>query len=158
MPNHISNLLQITGERLFIDEIVGQKFSFATTVPPPPNTVSHQSIDDSKWFVDHWGTKWDAYEVETPSVSQKPRQNKTVMSIRFLTAWSPPRQWLKTVSEMYPSLEFSLYWADEDYPSSGEIETEGSYFLENWYKHENFLAPLFVKKYFPKIYQAAIQN
>jgi len=57
MPNHIKNILKISGNEIFIDQIVGKEFTFANTVPPPKGTEPMMSISDSDWFVKHWGTK-----------------------------------------------------------------------------------------------------
>ena len=36
-------------------------------------------------------------------------------SIEFQTAWSTPERIIKTLSEKYPSLEFEVSYADEDF-------------------------------------------
>lgn len=60
------------------------------------------------WRIDHWGTKWDAYGYEQGKDYSRAKE------LRFLTAWSAPHPILQKLSELYPSLEITHQWADED--------------------------------------------
>ena len=60
------------------------------------------------WRIDHWGTKWDAYGHEEGKDYRKTKE------LRFLTAWSAPHPILRKLSELYPALEITHQWADED--------------------------------------------
>lgn len=127
------------------------KFSFGSTVPPPSENPSpRMSLNDplSNWFVDNWGTKWDAIN----PIVQTHKRNKIVLI--FDTAWSPPDNWLKHIHTMFPDLQFNLVWVDEDFPSSGYICTQKDSdqirFVE--FKHEDPEAREFVKTHFPDFY------
>ena len=54
-----------------------------------------------------WGTKWNAYGYEDGVQFDG-------KSLRFLTAWSPPEPIIAKLAEMYPDLDFTHQWADED--------------------------------------------
>lgn len=51
--------------------------------------TAYGSSDSYDWYVENWGTKWNAYEV-TPS--------EDFTHAFFETAWSPPIDWLKTLA------------------------------------------------------------
>ena len=55
------------------------------------------------WCTKHWGTKWNAYDCS---------HNGETLS--FLTAWSAPRPVLRELSRLYPEIEITHSWADED--------------------------------------------
>lgn len=59
------------------------------------------------WSIDHWGTKWNAYNHETPVVGNK-------YTIRFRTAWSAPDPIVMRISETFPDVKVRHLWADED--------------------------------------------
>lgn len=55
------------------------------------------------WAIEHWGTKWNAYETEWfPD------------GVDFLTAWSNPEPVVMKLAEMFPDAEIEHWWADED--------------------------------------------
>lgn len=60
------------------------------------------------WRIDHWGTKWDAYGYDEGKDYSQSKE------LRFLTAWSAPHPILRKLSELYPALEITHQWADED--------------------------------------------
>ena len=57
------------------------------------------------WCVANWDTKWNAHDCYSLDDH----------SIEFQTAWSTPERIIKTLSEKYPSLEFEVSYADEDF-------------------------------------------
>lgn len=65
-----------------------------------------------EWSLEHWGTKWNAYEVT--------RISDTV--VRFQTAWSMPKAVIAALSEKFPAAVLRLRWADEDFGNNvGDI-------------------------------------
>lgn len=75
------------------------------------------------WHLEHWGTKWDAYEIEEAECYGD------YIHIEFQTAWSTPQEVIKTLAAQYPDLTISVDFADEDLGSNC-----GSYgFLEGTY-------------------------
>lgn len=71
------------------------------------------------WCIEHWGTKWDVPSDTTLTVGEKEIYGW------FDTAWSPPVKWLVYVSEMFPTLTFTLYF------SEGGMEFYGSFSSKN---------------------------
>lgn len=68
------------------------------------------------WRIKNWGTKWNAYGYEGGVQFDG-------KSLRFQTAWSPPEPIIAKLAEMYPDLDFTHQWADEDIGyNCGEVE------------------------------------
>ncbi|MCO6042689.1 hypothetical protein NG895_02105 [Aeoliella sp. ICT_H6.2] len=59
------------------------------------------------WRLEHWGTKWNAYNV---SVQE---ESPLEAIIRFETAWSPAIPVVARLSELYPNVRFTLDYVDE---------------------------------------------
>ena len=114
---------------------------------PEPSDIN---VDLYYWHIDNWGTKWDAYTINIIS------NISDTAELEFQTAWSPPNKWLDTTSKQFPTLEFRLVWADEDFPSSGLIEAQNGIQINESYGYTN-KAKDFVEKYFPDIYEATME-
>jgi hypothetical protein len=56
-----------------------------------------------EWACDNWGTKWNAYSIETAE-----------NSITFDTAWAAPVMVMNKLAGLFPNVEITHYWADED--------------------------------------------
>lgn len=56
------------------------------------------------WRVHNWGTKWNAYD-----------DKGSEYELLFSTAWDAPFPIMEKLSKMYPDIEFTLKYADEDY-------------------------------------------
>ena len=122
MPNHITNVVMLSGDKKQIETLINsikgedKNLSFATYIPEPtqyPKIVETGSVLDTMpdwylWRLKNWGTKWDAYEV-----SQWVNEG-TSYKISFLTAWSTPLLAIETLSKLYPEIEISCRFADED--------------------------------------------
>ena len=62
---------------------------------------------DERWYdwrVNHWGTKWDCYDVEV--TDDDPDQ----LEVEFNTAWSPPEAICNELREQYPDLAVSWFY------------------------------------------------
>lgn len=59
------------------------------------------------WNCENWGTKWDASDVEFQSHGPDHKQ------YTFRTAWSPPLEALKALSEQHPNVHIELEWEEE---------------------------------------------
>ena len=60
-----------------------------------------------KWRTRNWGTKWNAYGYEGGVQFDG-------KSLHFLTAWAPPKPIVAKLAEMYPDLDFTHQFANED--------------------------------------------
>ena len=59
-----------------------------------------------EWNCDKWGTKWNAYEINTDGASDN--------FIEFETAWSAPFPIIERLAECFPNVGIRHLWADED--------------------------------------------
>lgn len=90
---------------------------FDSLLPTPPE------LQDSGWYdwrVEHWGTKWNAVDVDASGVPED-----EWLSYFFMSAWSPPKALLRHASDLWPSLEFHLLYAEAGMDFSGEIVLRG---------------------------------
>lgn len=56
------------------------------------------------WAYANWGTKWNAYD-----------QFSDGNVIEFSTAWNTPYKAMENLSKKYPTIEFNIKYADEDF-------------------------------------------
>lgn len=119
MPNHIENTLVIKGDDGLIREIMGpgNMMDFGRTVPEPPESV----WDWYNWNIEHWGTKWNAYDCTVIMVK------RGYIEMVFRTALNPPVKWFEKTVELYPSLEFTLHWVNEEDMPYGILEGRNGY-------------------------------
>lgn len=144
MPNHVKNIITISGDKnefyKLSENVKGNdpyygyeiSFDFEKIIPMPDNIYQGdlkigESYDENNWLdwsIDHWGTKWNAYEHEE-------RENGFVS----LTAWSAPHPVIEKLAKDYPKLTIRHRWADEDIGNncgtrvykSGELVSEDKY-------------------------------
>lgn len=122
MPNHCENDLYIydydyenpDAARARVDEVLqfmgatGDKpeFRFETLIPVPVG-ISHENPDalsetEWHWRVEHWGTKWDAYEVTVE------RKSVDTTIVHFRTAWAPPKPVFVALAAKFPRIGLCL--------------------------------------------------
>lgn len=71
------------------------------------------------WCNEHWGTKWNAYEIE------KIDEN----SVKFKTAWAPPIKVYEALAQEFPTETMKFEWSDEDqYNNCGSVTIGNSSF------------------------------
>jgi len=112
MPNHISNVLTITGKQSDLTELINivkakgeeRPLSFESFLPMPK-----EENDWYNWNIQNWGTKWDAYEV-----SNWYSDSAGTLNISFQTAWSTPFPALLKLSSLVPNVQILCEFADED--------------------------------------------
>lgn len=127
MPNHVTNLIEITGdpdmvEHVF-DKIKNDEYGIGTIdfekIIPMPDNIYKGDINLRKrkmygknnwrdWSIANWGTKWNAYEYNI--VTDHSGRNK----IEFFTAWSAPHPVIEKLAEMFPDIQITHEWADDD--------------------------------------------
>lgn len=91
---------------------------FDSLLPTPPELLAGSGWYD--WRVEHWGTKWNA---ECDDYDGSPGSGRVGFS--FLSAWSPPEPLLKAVARDYPSLAFTLEYAEGGMDYSGRLVLRG---------------------------------
>lgn len=127
MPNHVTNILRVTGDTLqkqyLFESIKNEEIGIGSIdfnkILPPPDTIYQGSLGKDEfsrygkdnwrdWNIVHWGTKWNSYGYdETKEFDGE--------QVTFKTAWSCPEPVIKTLAVKYPKLSFELQWADEDF-------------------------------------------
>lgn len=81
------------------------------------------------WHIANWGTKWNAFEIcfdtlndVLESIVTDEESNRSSITYTFVTAWTPPEQWLESVSRAYKSLTFSLGYSEPAMDFAGVFE------------------------------------
>ena len=154
MPNWCENRLYITGPATELvkffndnkskrdDEIL--HLDFGKSVPPPVPQEKWKDLphDEAKikeenlfdwysWSVENWGTKWNI-DPSDISVERNTDLKRPYLLYRFLTAWSPPEQWMIAVIKKYPKLFFSLEFNEYGMCFTGGITGENGSVLSNY--------------------------
>jgi hypothetical protein len=116
------------------------EFSFWNVVRPEGEEL--QKYDEShgaggampfwyEWNCEHWGTKWDASEVEFHDYEPDHKR------FTFSTPWSPPIPVLTELSAQHPNLHIELEW-EEEQGFGGTFVFRGGEFTEtNYYDIPN---------------------
>lgn len=68
------------------------------------NIADYGCITWYEWRIEHWGTKWNAYEASMVNAN----------TMEFLTAWSGVPELIKKLATKFPDVEFEYIYADED--------------------------------------------
>ena len=107
MPNWCSNSINITGDNEDIKKLLIEAksdesdFTLNNLVPIPKEAEE----DWYNWRVENWGTKWDIGKVELDV-------NDGYINFNCETAWAPPNEALRKISEKYPTLSFEIFFEE----------------------------------------------
>ncbi len=122
MANWCENKLVILGDvnevKKFIQKGMsdGSNWGFEEYYPTP-----YSLTDGDDWYfwrAENWGTKWNPDDV---CFSDN--------TIEFLTAYTPPVQWVLKVSKDYPKLIFKLTFIGEEDKFAGICEVQSGEFI-----------------------------
>lgn len=140
MPNHITNILDVTGSKKLVeafknkvyrkgDKTKGEDaehiFDFETTVPMPKSmhitcparTDKEKEIyaeNKAQYGAGDWhefGCKFFGTKWNAYSACE-PEKIESGIRFRFDTAWSPPAQWINTTAKQFPELKFRDRWIE----------------------------------------------
>jgi len=106
MSNQVRNTLELSGDesqiRKFIESVDDgeNRLNFNQILPMPEGLSSDDSCE---WAGENWGTKWQAYDVESWNNN----------SLRFVTANGAPYPFLIQASKMFPDVLFFLGFSIE---------------------------------------------
>lgn len=117
MPNYVANEVTIKGSRIHVQNLL-------ETIR---NTESNKCIDFEKiipmpkeeednwydWRCENWGTKWNACNEPTLETTDNV-DGDMIAVIRFETAWATPSKLIEKLSAMFPTVNISVKYADED--------------------------------------------
>jgi len=92
MPNHCTCHVTVIGHQEDIDIFATHQLSFAHFVPRPEEAEA----DWYTWNVEHWGTKWEAWDY----VERFHEEN--LLDVEFVTAWAPPIAFFEALLLKYP--------------------------------------------------------
>lgn len=101
MANYCNNFLELDcsfeESKEFLNNIKDSEgeVNFEILFPMPDNVE-----DPFKWGEDNWGTEGNGGSGSTFSYN----------TVSFYTAWTPPIEFLDTVSKQYPNIIFTLYY------------------------------------------------
>ena len=136
MPNDCYNYMTLTVEK---DKELFDKIKtnleneerptlFSTLYPEPDYTKEDvvKAFGDGKelvedrsqawwdWRVTHWGTKWELYDVDIPTIEyqEDEEHEQYSVSLPFSTAWSPPVEWYDYVTENYPAISIDASYEE----------------------------------------------
>ena len=91
----------------------------------------------SDWRDLFWGTDWDCNDYQSKSLTD----GESLFEVDFDSAWSPPIEWLISVSVMYPSLSFQLEYIEPGMCFAGLCSVNNGMFMdlcsETVYKNKN---------------------
>ena len=129
VPNHTDNRLVLSHDkRQMIDMICNiiddENTPLCQTLIPMPKELegTHAPNDTPNWYdwrLDHWGTKWDIYDVSYQRLDDK------TIALNFSTAWSPPFRIFDKLTEM--GFEFTARYLDEGWFYIGEYNSCGNH-------------------------------
>lgn len=115
MANIISNIIRLGGENPDLEHITkfvksdNLIFDFNRIIPVPSNAK-----DDYRWKIAHWGTASNTSSDNTECEDYE---------FRFWTRWTAPIQVIAELASMFPDVEFTHIYADEQFGSNcGYIE------------------------------------
>jgi hypothetical protein len=142
MPNWCYNKLEIEGgvsDLKELNEMMGEGFSLEKIKPTPKEFIAEGKEDDErrltfaegvkkyggdsitnrlaslpnwyKWRTTNWGTKWDVTDHKDNNI--KLEKTEKGYKTEFYSAWSPPMNALKTLSERLKSLTTVIKYYDE---------------------------------------------
>lgn len=121
MPNHVHNIVTVKGD----PEVVGlldravkseeMPMDFERIVSEPSivtelssvvmdheNINNHPGRSTLDWRVEHWGTKWNAYDFGACGLGR----------YEFFTAWDPPLPIVAELSRLFPELTIQITYHD----------------------------------------------
>lgn len=96
MPNHCTCKVTVIGHKEDLDEFEEHQLSFQHFVPRLANAEVEAEADWYTWNVQHWGTKWEAWDYEMRA------RDENFLVVEFTTAWSPPVAFFETLLHRYP--------------------------------------------------------
>ena len=131
LPNHVRNILRLEGDEQKINQLMeavkNDEYGIGTIdfekVIPMPSNIYRGSLGRAEqekygkdnwydWSVANWGTKWNAYGYYEGG-EYAPKEGETP-TITLNTAWCAPHPVIDKLAGMYPDVDITHEWADED--------------------------------------------
>jgi hypothetical protein len=118
MPNYCLNTLILKGPRAVLKDIADHRLSFEHYVPVPDDIDARRTM---------WGTRSCPMDLEIEYYPDDPYTLKA----HFMTAWSPPAAFLKTLLKRFPELWIKL-----------EFKIEGGLGCGLWILYQEYGTPV----------------
>jgi hypothetical protein len=111
MPNWCSNYLQIKGDPQQVADLLDGFANADSDSDSVDFLAKHAPLSSGDWdystAIDEWGTKWDLSNFHAGYTS-----GDTGALVRFESAWAPPVEGIRRVSEKFPLLVFGMSWME----------------------------------------------
>jgi len=133
MPNWCENTLSIDGEEKILKEFKEKAKTIESEKTRETDLSLNQFIpmpefEEEEWYewaIDNWGCKWDI----TAYINH---ESKKELIYTFDSPWSPPLEAIKRISKLYPTLNFTIDYAEpgmcfggiKTYKNGKEIESD----------------------------------
>lgn len=153
MPNHVYNTMTVEGTpeaiKAFREKArhEDKEFSYWNFITPPQEAIDSGEYEGTRGYengqpigrtpnnryefnIREWGTKWDAYEVDTNFVYDDP---ETTFFVQWASAWGEPRPVFEAMTKQHPELSFEFSW-EEEQGWGGEAKGRTGHFTveEEW--------------------------
>lgn len=160
MPNWVENIVNITGDEDVIKQLVLDELDFNKYRPCTIDECDRNKEVKDKygfktpawyiWNCENWGTKWNVNDVNCNVRYADPRQ----AHFAFLTAWSPPQEFLRYLTEIMPGLTIKHRYYE------GGMDIIGKCCYENGVMNEIDVEDevLFVRKWFYDQYMKVLRD
>jgi hypothetical protein len=137
------NMLQVEGDnsRLneFMEQVVGPEIKepdqgkqslldFESIKPTPKHLIDENNPMEQGWYqwrLANWGTKWS---IDPDGLVRNTSENQVCYS--FDTAWGPPLEMIRYLSEIFPDLEFQITYFEQGNCFAGQLVLHQSENLE----------------------------
>ena len=89
---------------------------------PRPKSIAEQEDGWAacSWSSDNWGTKWDT-SVEGWNPIQFIDESDTHLHLVFDTAWAPPTEYVRRLSEQLPNVRFEMAYSEQGMAFAGTV-------------------------------------
>lgn len=131
MPNWSSNALILTplndnGNKAIADYIEEIKSTtresfgglFSKRFPRPASVENGDGRGACNWSHENWGTKWDIW-VGGWSPIEFVDESEEHLHLTFDTAWAPPTEYVRRLSEQLPDVRFELAYSEQGMAFAG---------------------------------------
>jgi len=136
MPNYCENRLIVRGSTKDLIKFIQQyDYCDLNKIIPEPLTIEecpkqYRLAEDKErpwfnwydWHVAFWGTKWNTFDLQGPTIEEIEESECTEIEIWFGTAWSPCENPIKKLIMDNPHLEFNYYYYEPGAGFGGGFE------------------------------------
>jgi hypothetical protein len=133
MPNWCENTLTIRGNNETVKKFIESSVEVDANqqiwlrlgkLVPAPDNENDDILGWRDWRITNWGCKWEC-EIYSMEIFEG------FAILKFDSPWSPPYEWLKTVSsKFFPDLHFRMSFLEPGIWFCGAVDGENGWFTE----------------------------